>query len=366
MISKIRNMGIWSFRCRGGTAGVATLLCLVALTALASCGRKTPPKPVTPEAPPRVTSIQADVEGQTVELRWEIPDRLRKTTPGEYTFVVQREETDAAAAECAECPPANVRSLVRIDPAGAGSWHVEDSRITWKDTLSEGATALRYWIGILGPDESIISLSSPVRILMREPPAALKNVRGAAEPRGILVRWEAPSGKQAPGETSTRFSVERREAGGSWEPASPEPVQGNSFLDTGVLPEGMYEYRVRPFVRVLDARIHGPWTPSEPVKAPPKITPPPPESVWAIPTEKALEIYWTESLVPVEGYHVYRKDGETITRLTVDPIAAPPYADTKAQPNKVYLYAVSAVSADAPHREGLLSKWFEVRNVRFQ
>ncbi|SMC20135.1 hypothetical protein SAMN02746041_00831 [Desulfacinum hydrothermale DSM 13146] len=342
-------------------------LCLAMIMTLSACGKKTPPKPLSPEAPACVTKIEADVEGRTVQLRWEIPERIRGATPGDYTFVVQREITEQTDAQCAECPPVDTVPVVRIDPAATGPWKVEGHTITWKDSLSEDVPALRYWVGILGPNDSLVSLSPPVRILMGHAPPAVSRLQATTEPRGIFLHWDIASSQKAPSDAASHsLRIERRMKDGSWAPLTEETSPGNGFLDTKVVPEKTYEYRVRPFRTLLDARIWGPWAESGPVRAPRKITPPPPESVWAIPTEQALEVYWTESLVPVRGYHVYRKDDKGITRLTVQPVAAPPYVDTQAKANHVYFYAVSAVSVDAPYREGLLSRWFEVRNVRFK
>jgi len=76
-------------------------------------------------------------------------------------------------------------------------------------------------------------------------------------------------------------------------------------------------------------------------------------------------VHWTESEGKVFGYHVYRRDGEQITRLTANPLKHPPYTDSSAKKNEVYFYAVSAVSTSAQQQEGLLSKWVEIRNDLF-
>ncbi len=333
---------------------------------LCACGRKTAPKPIVPKAPPRVESVNADVEGGTVRLQWKIPPELGDTPLSDFTFVVRAETLDKADAECADCPPRNVEVLARIDPAAQGPWSVQDGTVEWIDASFPEKKARRYWIDLYDRNGDLVSTSPAVRVAAHEKPPRLRSLTVAAEPRGLLLHWNDGSGKSGPRPSSGGFVIQRRLKGGEWRPAAADPVQGNSYLDTDVAPQKEYQYRVRPFVKVLDARIWGDWKESASITAPARITPPPPESVWAIPSGGILEIYWTESDVPVQGYHVYRRDGKTITRLTVDPIRKPPFVDKKVQPNHVYFYAVSAVGSDESHQEGLLSKWFEVRNVQFQ
>ena len=76
-----------------------------------------------------------------------------------------------------------------------------------------------------------------------------------------------------------------------------------------------------------------------------------------------LEIHWTESDGKNGGYHVYRREGKEIIRLTASPVQHPPFVDHGAKKGSTYSYAVSAVSTQADHKEGLLSKWTEVRNL---
>ena len=99
------------------------------------------------------------------------------------------------------------------------------------------------------------------------------------------------------------------------------------------------------------------------VKAPDAVPPPPPGNVWVIPVKGALEVHWIPSEGKVEGYHVYRREGKEIIRLTATPVQKPPYVDSTVRKNVVYAYAVSAVGNQAGKREGLLSKWAEMRSL---
>ncbi|MEJ5347864.1 MAG: hypothetical protein WHS46_04140 [Desulfosoma sp.] len=344
-----------------------TPLMLALVFAAGSCGKKTSPWPTGLEKPPQVVNIRAQVVDGHVELSWPIPQIFQqKRQPGDLLFVVQREHSDLQRAQCSECPPEAVETLVRIDPSSHGPWQVQQDVVRWTDTSAKPEEVYRYWIGIMDKKERLVSLSASVRVHVTAEPRPLKKVETLADSRGLLVRWDAPTAAAKMPDPQLFFLIERRLKGLDWEPLNPELFQGNSYLDTSVEPQRLYQYRVRSARRVLDADVFGPWTESTFTKAPEKVPPPPPKTVWAVPAGEKMEVHWTECPLPVAGYHVYRREGKTIIRLTAEPLKNPPFTDTKVEPNKVYHYAVSSVSPDAPYKEGLLSKWAEVRHVRFK
>ncbi|ROQ92261.1 fibronectin type III domain-containing protein [Desulfosoma caldarium] len=349
---------MWLFR---------TPLMLALVFAAGTCGKKTPPRPLGPDKPPQVVDIRAEIVEGHVQLTWPIPEIFHeKKRPGDFVFVVQREHTDLQRAQCPECPSEAVRTLARIDPSSQGPWRVEQDRVQWTDTSTQENAVYRYWIGIMDNRERMLSLSVPVRVQVSAPPKPLKKLETRADAHGVLVRWNAPTAEIKGPNSQVSFLIERRQKGLDWEALNPEFFQGNSYLDTSVQPQEYYQYRVRPMRRALDADVLGPWTESAFIQTPEKVPPPPPTTVWAVPSGENMEVYWAECSVPVSGYHVYRRDGKTIVRLTADPLHKPPFVDTKVKPDKVYSYAVSSVSSDVPYKEGLLSKWVEVRHVRFK
>lgn len=118
-----------------------------------------------------------------------------------------------------------------------------------------------------------------------------------------------------------------------------------------------------PVLFLENTQIFGESSPVVMARAPETLLPPPPNSIWVVPAKGALEIRWTESDGKVGGYHVYRREGKEIIRLTSSPIQHPPFVDHGVKRNATYFYAVSAVSAQAENKEGLLSKWAEMRNL---
>jgi fibronectin type 3 domain-containing protein len=183
-----------------------------------------------------------------------------------------------------------------------------------------------------------------------------------------MVQWQAPEKRKTklPVPAQLRFAIERSTGSGGWTRVTTEPIQGTRFLDATVANGGNYIYRVSSLLDEQGVYVWGKSAESGVIVASKMMKPPPPETVWVIPDNGKLQIYWTASDGATEGYHVYRKHNGQITRLTATPVKAPPFVDDNAKANAVYAYAVSAVGLNKPHEEGLLSKWVEFRNVTFQ
>jgi hypothetical protein len=201
------------------------------------------------------------------------------------------------------------------------------------------------------------------------PPPPLKNLVAASNQRGIALQWKpgaakAPQGALSPGEV--QFLVERHGPESPWERLSTVPVKANTFLDSAVASGQVYDYRVTPAYLFEESLILGEPSVFRQAKAPNAVPPPPPGNVWVIPIKGALEVHWLKSEGKVDGYHVYRREGKEIVRLTATPVQNPPYVDQSVKKNMVYSYAVSAVSnqkGQNSHGEGLLSKWAEIRSL---
>ena len=263
--------------------------------------------------------------------------------------------------DCLDCPALSQETVQTINPAYPETAVIKKNEIVWLDKSVVPNHAYRYQIGLLDSRGNVLSSSNEAVAALLPSPPAPRDLTSAQEAQGILLRWRS----KAPAEGNIRFVVERRSRNEAWEKISEMPIKGNSFFDPAVASNQLYDYRVYTLLVAGKTNIWGKSATAYNVKAPGALPPPPPENVWIIPAQGALEVRWTESDGAVAGYHVYRKEGKEIIRLTVNPIKHPPYIDRSAKPNRVYSYAVSAVSSKAGQREGLLSKWVEIRNVQF-
>jgi hypothetical protein len=241
-----------------------------------------------------------------------------------------------------------------------------DGKFRWIDTDFSYRRAFRYLVSVLGEKDSPISLSNPAIAKVYPGPVAPVNLVAVTQPQGILVQWKPVlkdvEGKDLQGATLS-FRVERLSGEKGWEKASPSAVKGNSYYDQTIAQGQSYTYRVIPVLFIDEVSIFGEPSATVLAKGPETMPPSPPEKVWIVPAQGVLEVHWTESDGKISGYHVYRREGKEIIRLTATPVKHPPFVEQGAKKGLTYFYAVSAVSSQPDHKEGLLSKWTEVRNL---
>jgi hypothetical protein len=347
--------------------------CIIATVLIAvfssSCGRRTFPKPIVQEPPPEIKDLKADVRGTGIELSWTLPSPKEKSTViSDYRFAVMKSEVPWDKRNCLECPAPEQETIELIDPAYPEPASMKENKLMLVDAGVLPAHAYRYQIGIQNKKGRELSFSNPVIGKVMTTPQPPADFTAAKQDQGIFLQWKIPKknilGKPLADEP--QFNIERRALNGSWEVISPAPVRGNSFFDPAVAANAVYDYRVLSVLLFEGTPIWSEPSPIVHVQAPGALPPPPPNTVWAIPAKGVLEIHWTKSDGETKGYHVYRREGKEITRLTADPVQDPPYIDGSAKPNVLYFYAVSAVGVDPSHAEGLLSKWVEIRSLQFQ
>lgn len=361
------NTDIFVFARSRRLAGLIPLLCLTFL--IGGCGRKTLPKPMSEEAPPQIKNFQAQVRSKSVELSWTIPDEPKRfAKQSSYQYSVLRSELKWENRSCLDCPAPTEEEIRVIDPAFLNDARLEEHTITWNDASVSHQHAYRYRVSLLDSKKHTLSSSRPVAVSVVPPPGNIKDLAAKTGPQGILLQWKPPTkdeqGQPLQGDLS--FIIERHTPRGSWEKVTNVPIKANNYLDSAVASKQAYDYRVTPVLFLDETRVFGAPAMMHQARAPEALPPPPPGKVWAIPTKGALEVHWVGSDAKVGGYHVYRKEGKEIIRLTSSPIERPPYVDRSIRHNAVYSYAVSAVSAPPEEREGLLSKWAEIRSLMIE
>jgi hypothetical protein len=345
--------------------GVVPVLFLGVL--LSGCGVKTYPKPILPEQMPQIQDLRTQVRLKAVEVAWSIPEPLNESLrEAGYTLAVMRSELSWANRGCPDCPVSGQQEVLAIDPGNPAPAIREGNGFTWVDLSVSAQHAYRYQVVIQDGRKHPLSSSNLSVVKVLGPPPPLKGLTAAPEPRGVALLWKATppknnQGQNAPGEV--QFLVERQGPDGAWEKLSAMPVKGITFLDSAVASGQTYDYRVTPVYLFEDTLILGEPSVFLQARAPDAVPPPPPPNVWVIPVKGALEVHWLASEGKVEGYHVYRREGKEIIRLTATPVKNPAYLDSTVRKNVIYAYAVSAVGNQAAKREGLVSKWVEIRSL---
>ena len=360
---QVKNNGLSVQRRGGPYVLIGLLLCLVTT----GCGQKGMPRFVQEGPVPQIKDAQAEVLPRGVEITWTMPDEVAAKKKGKfYQFVIQKAEVPWD--HCRDCP-ATFQDKQVIDPLKPEPAYKQGKRFSLIDSNISKDHAYRYQIAIRTEQGRILSVSNGMSVKVLAPPAAPTKVVAATDKQGIMVRWQKPPKEQGgtAHQAQIKYTLERSPSGKEtkWESISPVPIDGLEFLDSAVASEQNYDYRVSSVLVVDGTNIRGEPAVFRQARAPDTVTPPPPQSVWVVPSKGHLEVHWLESEGKVQGYHVYRRQGQDITRLTANPVSRPPFADQGARKNETYFYAVSAVSPGAESREGLLSKWTEIRNVFF-
>lgn len=336
---------------------------------LTGCGIKGMPKPGGPEAAPEIRDLKAQVRSKGIDLSWTIPDQLRNLSKdSRYRFTVQKSHLTWDKRNCIDCPPPAAEDVISIDPSIPGTASIEGDRVTWMDAAVSHLNAYRYQVSIVDDKGSRLTVSNPVIASVHTPPSGVKNLTATTEPQGIVLRWKPPVSDERgnPLAAEAQFLLERHTPGGHWEKLSNAPLKTGTFVDQNVAAEESYDYRITPLLFIDATMIAGESSQVRDAKSPASLPPPPPGKVWIIPAKGGMEVHWTESQGKISGYHVYRREGKEIIRLTASPVQHPPYLDASVKRNTVYFYAVSAVSSQLDHKEGLLSKWTEIRSLIFE
>jgi len=335
-------------------------ICVLSIM-VSGCGKKLFPRPEGAPPPPQVNDLKAQVMPRSVELSW---SPVAVKADKSFGYSILRSDLKWENRNCLECPPPYQERVHSIDAVSAKPDN--DGKLRWVDNAVSYRRAYRYQVAVTDEKGEYVSLSNPAIAKVYPGPVAPVNLSAATEPNGVLIQWK-PVLKDLEGNNldgaSISFRVERLSGEKGWEKATPTFVKGNAYNDQSVAPGLNYSYRVVAVLFTDGVYIFGEPSSTVQAKGPESVLPPPPDKVWITPAHGALEIHWTETDGKTGGYHVYRKEGKEIIRLTASPVQHPPFVDHGAKKGATYFYAVSAVSAQADHKEGLLSKWFEVRNL---
>jgi len=351
----------------------SVLAVLLAVVALAACGKKGPP--VAPEL--RVPSVPAalhgSVDGESIVVSWTQPntrlDGTRLRTVDRYTLY-RREEADTGPPKSAMLSHGRVVgydeiATIRTDaPAPAV---IQGTSVTWVDRqmLSMG----RRYVYVVTAEDSIGRSSAPSERLVvpflaaPKPPTDLRALPGD---RRVTLTWQPPPAliDGSPITGDIKYVVMR--GSGTTEPLAaitPQPLSETTFTDTGLENDADYRYAVRA-VRVEPAVTAAGETSATVAVAPLDTTPPsPPAGLVAVPSPDAVRLAWNASPEPdVATYAIYRATGAgDFMRIATTTAPGTVYADRDVKPGTTYRYAVTALDNARRANESARSNVVTVR-----
>jgi fibronectin type 3 domain-containing protein len=349
------------------------LALLLAVGALAACGKKGPP--VAPElrVPVSPAALHGAVDERSIVVSWVAPGtRMDGTRLREVALykLYRREEAGAGPVKSAMLSSGRVvgyDEIAVIKTAAPAPAVVRGSSVTWIDqrALSVG----RRYVYVVTAEDAQGRTSAPSERLVvpfLAAPKAPRALRASPGDRRVSLTWEPPAAlmDDSPVTGPLAYIVLRGGTSGALAPITPQPVAGTAFTDTAVDNDTDYRYAVRA-VRVEGAVIASGETSPTVAVAPADTTPPSaPTALVAVPSGGAIRLAWNPSPEPdVAAYAVYRAggSGELVRIATTLAGAGTVYTDRDVRAGTTYRYAVTALDRARRPNESARSNVVSVR-----
>ncbi|MBE9536501.1 MAG: hypothetical protein IMF07_04910 [Proteobacteria bacterium] len=320
--------------------GIALLL--LAIIALAGCGKKGPPLPPLITLPETVQSFAIEGRDEGLLLSWRVAEKNIADLAG---FRLHRQ---SEAKGCTSCPSRfPLYKDVDIDlPHGA---KIENGVLYLLDAEVERGFIYRYKVvpysrsGYEGPFSRTVTASWS---MPPQAPTALKSEPGD---RSVRISW---SELQGPAPAGYRVYRTNRSQLYGKTPVNQRLIETMSYTDIGLENNRQYYYVVKALIREGATLIEGPAS-AEVLAVPVDLMPPPsPSGLQAVPSINKVHLIWDEPETDDSlAYFIYRQKNNELAmeKLNSGPVRANHYIDGSVKSGEVYQYAVTAVD-DSPQK----------------
>ena len=343
------------------------LLLLGATLFVSSCGRKAPPvvpELTTPSAVSQVTAVSRD---NRAYLSWSRPAKSLKGKPAReiMEFEIYRREVKQEGAALPATLIAKVKANLPENAKVSGDSYefVDDGQgrgLSYDQQYAYHLRAINFGQGPGPPSKEVMVRIDPGP----NPPSFLKAIGGD---KTVFLSWEAPRFRTDGKELTSPplYNLYRGKAPQSYDsrPINTQPIEGRSFIDTGLANEVSYYYTVRAIDPELPSG-HESLESNEAVAIPSDTTPPSrPRNLSAALAGKEVRLAWDANPeADLAGYFVYRSlyPGVGHIRLNLVPTTKVTFVDKNIPPATILYYAVSAVDSSPQRNESGLSEEVKV------
>lgn len=231
------------------TSAKGTLLAagIVLLLTFPACGKKAPLRLSEDRAAERAPSLRARVREGRVTLDFRVPA---------HRFFPEREEPWVLARILRQ--PAPSSSSVEVGAILKAGGFAFDSTVTWSDQALPPKSSFLYRVEFRDAVRRRRALSDPLAVSWGEVPDAPESLTAAGHLRSIILSWTQPRGS---GGGITYRVYRRQQAEAQSEPVSPEPVGGETYVDSRVEAGSDYCYVVRAVLNDKAIEVEGPASP---------------------------------------------------------------------------------------------------------
>lgn len=345
------------------TAGL--LLLAVSLFLVSGCGYKNQPIPPENVVPRPIQDLRYSISDKGAILNWSYPVATIKNTA-----ITKIDSFELFLAEipldeyCGNCP---IPFTGPIDLAGGESIDGELRKVGSYD-FSDLRSAHKYFFKIRSRTSWWASSddSNIVTFTWFEPAAAPEKVKATPGDREIRLQWDSVTKRLdgQPVKMPVKYQVLRSVGGKDFEKIG-EPLAATSFTDRQVRNGQKYFYTVQSLLVHEDEYVSG-GVSKEVTATPVDMTPPlPPQGVTAVWTDSGVKIFWDQSsTADIGGYRVYRRDADRDSYQLLGNVA-PAYTifvDSKAEEDKRYYWAVTAIDKAKPANESNKSREATIRH----
>ena len=293
---------------------------------LAGCGYVGDPLPPLANIPPPVSDLAALQRGGRIIVQFTVP---AKTTEGHPIPPPLRMDLRAGAADQFE--ENRWAAGARQIPPGAIANGVARYEIPAADWIGKEVI---FGVRAVAGNGKQSRWSNFVVVPVVTPPEKPGGITPAPTPRGVRLTWQA---------RGTDFRVFRKTGDGGYAPVA--NVQTPEWTDTATEFGKPYTYLVQTIVK-LDNRKEAESELSDEASVVPRDIFPPaaPQGVQGSSAPNSIELNWERNTEEdLNGYRVYRGEGNGALEKIADVSVVPSYSDRKVEHGKTYRYAIAAV-----------------------